>query len=312
MFRKATSGYGVAVCVHRVGHGVRPCNPAPETTTAPETLDELLDLVEGHEDFTMTFDDGYADSVAYVRDRAPRRPNVGWVVFVCPEKLTSRAGFRWDHYELLRRRNETSLAFDEFMRKDLDVDAENARPELLEVGRQPEFALASVEQCKRASELPNVMIGGHTNTHFNLCELSDADAMRELRRSMIAFEDAFKLPMEHFSFPFGTPGEHFADRHVEYLNQLCRPTMWSTHERPFARSENRSGNVLPRFAIPGGWNGKAMVLWISLKAVRERLRGARAEGGAPAAVTSPPPPVESGVLGEDDAPASGVAHRQVA
>ena len=274
LFRRATKGFGLAVCVHRVGPTAgRRCNPAPEMTIAEARIDRLLELVRGagrEDSLSLTFDDGYADSVAYVERRARAYPGVQWLVFVCPEKLTQRSGFRWDHYELLRRRNLPTPPFGVFMAQDLDVHRENHRHDLREVARQPEFALATVEACKRLSTLSNVSLGGHTNTHFNLCLLSTQAAETELRESTLAFESAFGQPLHHFSFPFGTPGEHFTEAHVAYLQSLRKLTLWSTHQRPFAPDDRGRGAVLPRFAFRGAWSGEAMLVWMTLHALRAR------------------------------------------
>ena len=225
--------------------------------------------------FAMTFDDGYADSVAYVAASAPAHPGIQWLVFVCPEKLTRRAGFRWDHYELLRRRKEATKSFREFMAQDLDVARENLRPDLHEVGAHEEFRLATVDACLRIALLPNVSLGGHTNAHFNLCLLADDDAQKELRTSTEDFERTFARRLTHFSFPFGNPGEHFGDRHTAYMKYLRNPVMWSTQHRPYELTKERKEvetDVLPRFAFPGTWSGEQMVLWMSLQAIRARLR----------------------------------------
>jgi len=241
--------------------------------TTPEAhIDKLLALVRGagrQGAFSLTFDDGYADSVAYVASRAPAYPGVQWLVFVCPEKLTRRAGFRWDHYELRTRRNQPTPPFRVFMAQDLDVEKENQREDLHEVAEQPEFQLATVEACKQLSKLGNVSLGGHTNAHFNLCLLSKQAAEYELRTSTAAFEATFEQPLAHFSFPFGHPGEHFTLEHAAYLKALRDPTMWSTHQRPYALDDELL--VLPRFAFHGAWSGEAMLVWMSLHTVRARL-----------------------------------------
>lgn len=276
VFRRTTSGYGLAVCVHRVGHlGRRRFNPAPEMTTEPESLDRLLELVQqsGRKGtFAMTFDDGYADSVAYVAACAPAHPGIQWLVFVCPEKLRRRAGFRWDQYELRRRRNQPTKPFWEFMGQDLDATRENLRPALHEVAARTEFRLATVDACIRVARLPNVSLGGHTNAHFNLCLMTDEDAQRELRTSTEDFERTFGRRLTHFSFPFGNPGEHFGERHSVYLKGLRDTVMWSTQQRPYELTVESEVAVLPRFAFPGTWSGEQMVLWMSLQAMRARLR----------------------------------------
>ena len=85
VFRRAVSGYSLAVCIHRVGKGKRRFDPAPEMMADPQNLDKLLELVDAtmpQGSFYMTVDDGYADGVGYVADRAQRYPRINWLVFV--------------------------------------------------------------------------------------------------------------------------------------------------------------------------------------------------------------------------------------
>ncbi len=297
VYQRATAGMSVGVCLHRVSDHRRPSDPYPQTTTTAKDIDDFLRIAATRDAaapprLSMCFDDGYADSAAYIASRAPLHPAVEWGFFVCPEKIAKRAGFRWDLYELAGARGRTGLRT--ALRKDLVVARENDRPELRDVGSRPEFALATREQCKELLGLPNVVLGNHTNTHFMPSTLPAAEAMLDLRTSSHDFETMFG-PMLQFAFPFGQPGLHFGREHVDCLRQLGNPLMWSTEERPYAAAERRPGAVLPRMVFRGLWGGKAMALWTSYRALRYRLSGRAAqfpieetpEPVAPAVETSP-------------------------
>jgi peptidoglycan/xylan/chitin deacetylase (PgdA/CDA1 family) len=278
LYHRATAGLGVAICCHRVGRANRPFDACKEMAADPRALDKLLELVTAHgraaatPPLTMTFDDGYADGISYVAQRASRYKNVDWLIFVCPEKTSRRVGYRWDHYELLQRRQHGKLraGLTDFLTHELDIDAENDREVLHEAAARPEFELASVADLQRLAALPNVRLGCHSNSHLPLSRLSEEDAKRELWRSTLAFEELFAERLKDFAFPFGGPGVHFDEVHADYLRQLRAPVMWSTEGRPHWPGERRPGRLLPRFALPGEWGGKAMVLWIALQALRFR------------------------------------------
>ncbi len=276
----AFGGLSVAVCLHRVQARVRRDNPIPEMSLSPATLDRFLALVgrKAVEDgrLTLAFDDGYADAVAYVASRAPKHPRIEWLVFVCPEKIAVQAGFRWDLYAWWRRHGLLGgESLRDFMSSGLDRTGENLRPALREVARQSAYRLASVAACLQLAKLPNVRLGNHTNTHFNLCALETSQAEQELRCSCEDFVALFGAPPEHFSFAFGSPGVHFTEAHADMLRHLGKPIMWSTEGHPYLPAHRRPGVVLPRFVFERSFSADAMVLWMALQALRFRLRESR-------------------------------------
>jgi hypothetical protein len=209
------------------------------------------------------FDDGYRDAANYVAARAPLHSSVQWLFFVCPEKTENRAGFRWDLYEATAEGQKPGADLDSFLEADLDIDAENRRPELRRVAESGDFPLATVSECAQLASLRNVSLGNHTNCHFRLTALPKDQAERELRDSTADFERLWG-PCRHFAFPFGTPIQDFTMEHVRLINQARPVLSWSTQQRAFMPAEIAPGAVLPRFTVYQFGNVKAMVMKICL------------------------------------------------
>ena len=265
LLRRATRGLEVAVCLHRVGPA-RASEVLPWMTIPGDTLDSFLDLAQGVR-LTVTFDDGYADAVAWLRRRASRHPEVDFVLFVCPEKLRTRAGFRWDLFERRRAEGDDPGSLRSFVDAPFDPATENHRPELLALGDRPELALATVEACQEAAALPNVRLGNHGDTHLRLTGLASGAAVAELEASAAHFAALFG-PVEDFAFPFGVPGRDYDGTHVATLRDLGYRRLWSTAPRVF-RPEARLGKqVLPRFPVMGNWHAKALAVWVAASAMR--------------------------------------------
>ena len=285
LFVRATGGMGVGLCLHRVGKPREGVDPRLDITIPSETLDEFLEtFCQPDPDggpapvVTLAFDDGYADAVEYVASRAKRYPHVEWLVFVCPEKLEKRAGFRWDLYETLQNDGvATGPVHELILGGAADVSAENDQEELKRLTRRPEFALATVERCRALLELPNVKLGNHTNSHLRLSALPLAAAARDLAESTADFEALFGK-CEQFAFPFGVPGVHWTEEHAEVLRRSGVVQMWSTEERPYELQERAPGQVLPRLVFPGRYSAKTMALWITWRAIKTRARRAELPG----------------------------------
>jgi hypothetical protein len=277
----------IALCFHRVGVQKRANDPQPELTVAPEVLDELLALLTSRmpgapAQLFLCFDDGYADAAHYVAARAPLHSSVQWLFFVCPEKTEKRAGFRWDLYEATAEGQKRGVELDSFLDADLDIDAENRRPELRRLAEGQDFPLATVSECAQLGSLRNVSLGNHTNCHFRLTALPKDQAERELRSSIADFERLWGS-CRHFAFPFGAPVQDFTTDHVRMINQARPVLSWSTQQRPFRPSEIAPGAVLPRFTVYQFGNVKAMVMKICLLSTLSRRHLAGAVEGAIAA-----------------------------
>jgi hypothetical protein len=273
-------GRSVALCLHRVGARRRSFDPLPEQTIPPETLDAFLDIVRaarrgggGPARLTLAFDDGYQDAVDYVLSRAPRHPEVEWLVFLCPEKLLTRAAFRWDLWEAHPDTRLRPIRL-EALEDGLDPALENRRPELRALGDLPEHRLADLDDCRRLLALPNVTVGNHTNAHLRLAALPPDVARAEILRSMETFADLFG-PCTHFAFPFGVPGRDYRACDVTAVRDAAPgAVLWTTEPRPYVEAERIPGAVLPRVPTPGRWSARTLSVWLARLGRRHRADGA--------------------------------------
>jgi hypothetical protein len=283
LFHRAVAGLDVALCLHRVS---RRTSDDPLTMPAGE-LDAFVANASRCDRsdrwLTLAFDDGYDDACSYVETRAPRYPDVDWLVFVCPAKLERRVGFRWD----LEADDDHSPP---------DIRLENRRGDLVSAARLRDCHLATIESCRRLRHLPNVDIGNHTNCHFRVSDLSERDFEEEVARSYADFARLFG-EQAHFAFPFGTPEEDFSTRQVEILRAHGPSMLWSTARRPYPPEHRRPGAVLPRFPVDGRATASQLAFWIALVSIRARARGlsplypeaptdSRASAAAPRLVTN--------------------------
>jgi hypothetical protein len=273
-------GLSCALCFHRVAPAPRPTDWQPGLTIAADEIDALIELLLSARPgpaggwLTVTFDDGYRDSLEYIASRAPHFPSVEFIFFICPEKIDRRTGFRWDLVELMLR---GGVSRDEAMRlNDAPVDpaTENERDDLRRLAQRPEFELAEVSALRELQRLPNVALGNHSNLHQRVARLPDAVWREDFRRSSQTFERLFG-PQRHFAFPYGTPRHHFGQAHVDLVRSAGDLTLWSTHARPYLPSERKPGAVLPRFGVDGAHTAPELAGWIAARALNLRLRGPR-------------------------------------
>jgi hypothetical protein len=222
---------------------------------------------------TMAFDDGYRDAAMYVKSRAKRFADVEWLLFVCPHKVRSRQGFRWDVYEKQQALGHPLPEQETFIHElDPDYERELNRKDLREAASEHRYALATREELLDVAGFDNVTLGNHTNSHL-IDALPREQALRDLEESTRLFEDMFG-PCKQFAFPFGVPGVHFQKEHVEHLRSLRPVTMWTTEQLPYAPEQRKPGAVLPRIVFDGAWSAKAMALWVALRARKARGAGA--------------------------------------
>jgi peptidoglycan/xylan/chitin deacetylase (PgdA/CDA1 family) len=254
-------------------------------TIDPSSLDDLVEFLlstRGRSEprLTVSFDDGYEDSARYIQARAKRFPDVEWIFFICPAKIESRVGFRWDLAEQSLLANP-DLAADREMPEGVDVAGESRREDLRRVAAMPQYRLADLELCWELQRLRNVALGNHTNSHMKPVLLSPEEARAEYDASIRDFERLFG-PHRQFAFPFGAPEVEFDATHVAVLRQRGEDfVMWSTEQRPYESAERRPGAVLPRFPIDGthSWRQAAFDLIVYTARARARRSGPRYEEG---------------------------------
>lgn len=254
--RLGLAGRSLTLCLHRVAPDFRDETPLRvREDVLDEVIEVLLQARPGHPGgwLTVSFDDGYEDAVRYVASRAPRWPEVEFLLFVCPEKSERRAGFRWD----LRTPVE----------RPFELDAENARADLLEVGT----LLASVADLRALASRANVRLGNHTNLHAPASRLPAEVAREDYRRSSADFVRLFG-PLHDFAFPFGTPGEHFDATHVAMLRELGAPMVWTTLPGAWGPGEATPGAVMPRCPLVGRRSADELLGWLGAKVLKQRVR----------------------------------------
>lgn len=277
MLSAALGDLCAALCLHRVGEAPEGAF-LPQMTMPEEELDELVELLVGSRRasdrwLSVTFDDGYADSVEYVASRAERFPEVEFLVFACPEKAERRAGFRWDLVDRdVRRGRKLEEAWYAYMDEPRDVLAENSRAELRALAALPDYRLATLDELRAIARLPNVELGNHTNCHFKASELSPDQFVVDVERSEADFARLFGAS-NHFAFPYGWP--LFDASHVAALSARTRGLVWSTTRRPYRASEREARALLPRFPVDGRWGARGAAAWIAGRAAAFRARGAR-------------------------------------
>jgi hypothetical protein len=266
--------------MHRVEAVRRPTNWQPDLSIRPEVLDETIELLlstrsGGAVDWlTVSFDDGYVDSAEYIESRARRFPQVEFAFFVCPEKLETEVGFRWD---LIEQELNHGRPIDEaraLLREPVPAGGENSREDLRRLAARAEYRLATVEKVRELRTFQNVRIGNHTNSHLRLSDVSLDAAENEIVQSVQTFERLFG-PHDQFAFPFGTPNVHFDGRHVAMVRRRGSFVIWSTEARPFLPSERKPGHVLPRYPVDGTMSAKEILGWVGARALNHRLRGSK-------------------------------------
>jgi peptidoglycan/xylan/chitin deacetylase (PgdA/CDA1 family) len=267
LLKRALRGLNVSICLHRVADTPRATDWQPALCMSSAAISRLTDaLLDAEARVIVTFDDGYRDAAQWLEQNAARFPQVEFLFFVCPEKLERRAGFRWDLVETRGTEHAEQL-----MWTVPDVAIENTRSELRELAQRPEFALATVEELRRLAQLPNVKLGNHTNLHLSSARFPDEVVKQDFANSTAAFERLFGK-QQHFAFPFGTPGHHFTQKHVDWLRALGDFTIWTTEARPFRADER---GVLPRFPVDGQKDVASLSGWIAARSLDFRVRGSK-------------------------------------
>jgi len=238
-------------------HRIRPPSPGdwlPGMAMSAEDLDAVVELLlevrrpRSERWLSVTFDDGYEDAAAYVESRASRFPEVEFILFVCPEKAETQAGFRWDLAELSLREGMDRKRAAELLTAPCDIESENARQDLRRVAAHPDFRLAGVSRLRALATLPNVSLGNHSNCHFEMNKLDPAQAELELTRSLETFQRLFG-EQRHFAFPFGH--RYFDDHHVLRLRGQGDFVIWTTGHRPYRPEERASRELVPRMDLDG-------------------------------------------------------------
>lgn len=245
MLKRAFSQKQIALCLHRVAKEYRATDPYPDNTFIEQDLIVFLDALyalvpDTH--LVITFDDGYHDATEFVSQYAGRYPKAAFILFVCPEKVIHRAGFRWDLYEA------EGGDFAAILKAEQSIAAENHRQDLRRVAADPRFQLSTAEQLRTVAGIDNVSLGNHSNCHFNFARLTEADWKRELELSFALFAELFGHT-EHFAFPFGTPKIQFKTHQAQFIRDHYGVNVWSTGKG--SNLPDGDSAYLNRFALAG-------------------------------------------------------------
>ncbi len=270
---RAVGDLGIAVCLHRVGLDTDDEQLLPWLAHDPREIDELIELfARAPGRLTISFDDGYADAYEYVRDRAPRHPDVAWLYMVCPKRTVDRRGFPWDLW-VLADNERAPLKF-------LDEWAEHVDGGALEfddaaavgVAEHPSYQLATVEQCRELAALPNVELGNHTDHHVAMAWLDDTELADEIRQPERAYATTFG-GLRHLALPFGC--EPFV--RAEDIDRVRGVTeadiVWTIESWPFHPDEVAADGPTVRARF--GWSStglppRGLALYMALQSLRAR------------------------------------------
>ena len=131
LLRASLGDFALSLCLHRMAERGRASDWQPGLNMPSAELDSLIDLLLASRTgdgrwLTVSFDDGYEDSARFIASRSPKYPGVDFMFFVCPEKLETRAGFRWDLAEEAMSEADQRRSAD--LRHLIEAAARRARP----------------------------------------------------------------------------------------------------------------------------------------------------------------------------------------
>jgi len=179
----------------------------------------------------MTFDDGYRDNfeyalpvferlkipfAVYVTNCFPDRTTFLWwyiledilqgndtvalidgATYTCRTKEEKEAVFLLIREKILRLNQDHLLEEFKSLLPDCDFDAQRKTRELC----------LSWEETREMSSSPYCTIGAHTMNHLALNQVADSNLDYEINESKRQIEAHIGKPVNHFSWPFGTPSE---------------------------------------------------------------------------------------------------------
>lgn len=261
---RSTTNLGVAICAHRVGGADADEILQLDSFLEAEELDRLIDaFARVPTRLTITFDDGYDDARQYVAERAPKNPDVTFLLMLCPEKTVDRRGFAWDQW-MVEDRGTDPAEFVDTWRDELEAGLKDGRS-VAGLADEDPYTLATVQACLDVAELSNVELGNHTDRHVAPAWLGDGEFADELERSNEKFAETFGEP-RHLALPFGCE-PYVLDEHLETAVTLTHGDVWTIENAPFSEDDS----VKPRFGwSSGALSANAMALYIALQCIRSR------------------------------------------
>jgi hypothetical protein len=243
-FARATADALVTLCLHRIDGVNGERAPLGERSTiAADDLDEIVERCASAVDrtdrwLTVTFDDGYAEVPAYVASRAPRYPQVDWIIFACPRRAETAEPFPWD----ASRSGGTGA---------------------------PSVRLATVDELRSVASLPNVLLGNHTNGHVEAAKVPLEQWRHDVETSFDDFERLFGAT-DHFAFPFGTPNLNWGSAQLAAVRARFGGSVWSTEPLVERDGDVAPGGVRPRFSLDGRLKPSEIIAEIAVTSARQR------------------------------------------
>jgi hypothetical protein len=269
MLNRVVGSFHIALCFHRFKpFGFKYFS---FTCSDPDATDDLLNELKKIQKkckIHITIDDGYADAIDFSRNRAGEWSRGMWINFVCPLRCKKSLGFRWDVKRKMRDDGAMTIPNTEVPVGNLVLELERA--ELLEIGRDLDFKISTLEEIKNATR-QGLAFGNHGTFHFKYNDISDSDVKLDLELSKTHGEGLGSSFLREFAFPFGTPEAEFSQRHFDMVKERGYLRIWSTESRPFTDEEFEKGSsALPRFAINGRWSVNLVLARILLRTLRFR------------------------------------------
>jgi peptidoglycan/xylan/chitin deacetylase (PgdA/CDA1 family) len=287
--RRAEGGQTAILLYHRVadeaagrdlGLAVSPAAFASQLEVLGDRIVALDALAAGEArpgSVALTFDDGYADNLAALRDAG-----VPATVFVSTGHVAEGQTFWWDELERLLRTATTQaplvVELDSEPRAwrcpEPALGALNAMLQPLDAGRI-EHVLAQVRGWAAApagaDPLPltldelrelagHATIGAHTRTHANLAARDEATARAEIERSRDDLAAWLGTAPTAFAYPFGVPGRHFGPPAQRLAAEAGFSFAVANAPGLVGRASDRL--ALPRLVAPD-LGGEAFAAWLA-------------------------------------------------
>lgn len=104
----------------------------------------------------------------------------------------------------------------------------------------------NIDELKKFSKSPSVVIGAHTQNHPSLAALSESDQLFEIETSKIFLEKHTEQSINHFSYPFGTVKDYNSTTEA-----ICTKVgfKYVASNYPFLVNAKTSKYNFPRFLI---------------------------------------------------------------